>query len=260
MKSKLIALITTVIYFIFASCSNSIQTDKAPQEKDSVIKKQPVIKSVNLGVIENHSGQMGGDKDFVEMNRLLDVDSIDVIELYWRSYHNVNGKIINCEVKYTKSDCALSICFKMDEKEHHFDKNITNDVLKKFINDSKIKGWDDIEKFLDVKNQIEIVTAETIPAAGTHGLDALHLLIKSSSKEYVKKLKLKITFMAAEYNENGLDGYVPLNPNGSIKVIELDKPLNSESNIVEYNEILEGDLSDYATTADKIEVEVLSAE
>jgi hypothetical protein len=254
MKSKIIALITTVIYFVFASCSNSTQTDKAPQEKDSVIKKQPIIKSVNLGVFEKF-GCIGGDKDFVEMNRLLDVDSIDIIELYWRQTNNRNDKFGDCSVKYVKADSSLTVWTKAGDEERKTNKVVPKEILKAFVNFPQI-GWESIEQYLDVKNHIEIVKAEVRPAngvAGVHGLNDLHLFIKSSSKKCVSKLKLKIYFYTDE-------DYAPMNPNGYVKTITLEKQLNSDSNIIEYTETCDTEINETAGLSDRVEVVILSAE
>ncbi|MBQ9213173.1 MAG: hypothetical protein IJ150_04450 [Bacteroidales bacterium] len=166
MKSKFVALITTIIYFILASCTNSTQNNQTTQENDSLVKKQPVIQSVNCGVIEKDYS-MGGDKDFVEMNRLLDVDSIDVIELYWRQTKSYNDRFLDCSVKYEKKDSALTIWAKEGDEELKINKIISKEKLKEFVNINFGKThWKDIEAFLDGKIQKEETETKTEPTIG----------------------------------------------------------------------------------------------
>ncbi|MBQ9213172.1 MAG: hypothetical protein IJ150_04445 [Bacteroidales bacterium] len=254
MKSKIKALIITALYFGLAGCANNVQNDKTSQENDSLVQKLPIIQSVNLGVIEQ-CNCMGGNKDFIEMNRLLDVDSVDVIELYWRQTNPNNGKFVDCSVKYEKKDSALTIWDKEGDKEHKVSKVISKEILKAFVNFPNI-GWESIKPYLDVKNHIQIIKTEVCPnsgVAGAHGLNDLHLFIKSSSKEYVSKLKLKIFFYSDE-------DYAPMNPNGYVKTITLEKKLNSDSNIIEYSEPCDSEINEIAGLSNRVEVEILSAE
>ena len=239
------SLYTFIIVFVcscIGACSNN-NTDNQP--------KGPIVQSVNLGKLDVKRG-IGGDKDFVELKRLLPIDSIDVIELYWMQ--DVNAGIADCILKYGKNDSSFIFTVKVDKEEHTIREKCSKEQMLKFINtpnadwnhfkvDSDNSTTEPLEKY------ISVVKVEIEPMGIC---DGICFYFKSSSPKNVSKLKLKVSSLRW-----GDFGYIPIEEYET--EITLDQPLNNQSNIIDYSEPC-GFENTLIEPPNKIEVTVLSAE
>lgn len=132
------SLYTFIIVFVclcIVACSNN-NTDNQP--------KGPIVQSVNLGKLDVKRG-IGGDKDFVELKRLLPIDSIDVIELYWMQ--DVNAGIADCILKYGKNDSSFIFTVKVDKEEHTIREKCSKDKIMDFVN-TPDANWNNFDSFI----------------------------------------------------------------------------------------------------------------
>jgi len=140
MKSKFLLSIA-VICLIIIGCNNNANKNNEPQIKS------PIVQSVNLGKLDVKLS-LGGDKDFVELKRLLSIDSIDVIELYWMQ--DVTNGILDCILKYNKNDSAFAFTGKVEKEERTFHQKCGKDQILNFINIPHA-DWNDFDLFLEGK-------------------------------------------------------------------------------------------------------------
>lgn len=243
MKSLYIYLI---VFACFTVVSCSTNTNNKP--------KEPIVQSINLGKLDVKRG-IGGDKDFVELKRLLEVDSIDVVELYWMQNGGVSDKPMDCTLRYGKNDSSFVITAKIGNEEHTIREKFSKEQILKIINtpnadwnhfdlaDSDNATTEPLEKY------ISVVKVEIEPM---HMCDAICFYFKSSTPKNVTKLKLQVASLGWED-----DGYVTIEDYETD--IELDKPLNDQSNIIYYSEPCQFD-NTLIEPPNKIEVTVLSAE
>lgn len=136
---------------VFSSDDNSSKTGNTTNNTE--IKKElpnPITSKVDLGVLKMDANgySLGNKTELTELKRLVNIDSIDVIEINYELQGSY-GKNIGKRIVYDKRKGHLKDIFTENNVIEDY-KNVSVDGLKKFLEKGE-KSFYSLEKYTDAK-------------------------------------------------------------------------------------------------------------
>lgn len=136
---------------LFSTDENSTETNGTTNSKE--IKEElpnPISSKINLGILkmDENGYTLGKKTELTELKRLVNIDSIDVIEIDYELQGSY-GKNIGKKIIYDKREGHLKDIFTENNVIEDY-KNVSVDGLKKFL-DKGEKSFYSLTKYTDAK-------------------------------------------------------------------------------------------------------------